>query len=109
MDTQRTPRINSRAKGKVGELELAHFLIEHGFDARRGQQRMGSPESPDVLGVPGFHIECKRCEAGSLYHWLEQAVTDAGEKNTPVVMHRRNRQPWVAILRLADFLKLLAR
>ena len=31
----------SRNKGKRGELELAHVLQEHGFDARRGQQFAG--------------------------------------------------------------------
>jgi hypothetical protein len=56
--------------------------------------------------LPGYHIECKRVEAGNLYNWLAQAKRDAGKK-VPVVMHKRNRQEWVAILPLGDFLAIL--
>lgn len=99
--------MNSRAKGKGGELELAAVLRDRGFDgARRGQQYHGGGDSPDVVGIPGVHVECKRVEAGNLYTWLDQAIRDAGA-NLPVVAHRRNRREWVAILRLEDFLNLV--
>jgi hypothetical protein len=101
-------RINSRAKGKTGELELAAFLRERGYEARRGQQFHGGADSPDVIGLPGVHVECKRVEAGNLYAWLDQAIGDAGA-NTPIVCHRRSRREWVAILRLDDFLTLFKR
>lgn len=101
--------MNSRAKGKVGELELSAYLRERGFsEARRGVQYSGSGDSPDVVGIPGVHVECKRVESGSLYTWLDQACRDsAGTGRVPVVAHRRNRRQWVAILPLDDFLKLL--
>lgn len=103
-------KINSKKKGSRGELELVHFLRECGFDARRGQQFKGTPDSPDVvsdkLSRVGLHIECKRVEAGNLYNWLDQAKADAGEK-TPVVMHRRNNRDWVAILDLDSFLRFI--
>jgi Holliday junction resolvase len=99
-------KINSRAKGARGELELAAVLKEYGYEARRGQQFSGGSDSPDVVtDLPGIHIECKRVEAGNLYNWLEQAQRDAKGK-TPVVMHRRTRKDWVCILTLEDFLKL---
>ena len=42
--------INSKKKGKVGELEIANILKnEYGLNARRGQQFSGSPDSPDVI------------------------------------------------------------
>lgn len=100
--------INSRNKGKVGELELAAVLKEHGFEARRGQQYSGGDTSQDLIhDIPGVHIECKRVEAGNLYTWLAQAIRDAAAGKMPVVMHRRNRQEWVAVMRLEDFLKLV--
>ena len=100
--------MNSRAKGKAGELELAKFLREHGFDeARRGVQYSGGGDSPDVVGLPGFHIECKRTERGSLYDWLAQATRDAAADRVPTVAHRKSRQEWVAILRLEDFLDIV--
>lgn len=98
--------INSRAKGKAGELELAAFLRSFGYEARRGQQFSGGSDSPDVVtSLPGVHLECKRVEKGSLYEWLDQAIRDAGS-NVPVVAHRRSRSEWVAILRLEDLLNL---
>lgn len=97
--------INSRRKGKGGELELAKFLREYGYgEARRGVQYKGGQDSPDVVGVPGLHLEGKRVEAGNLYTWLAQAASDAAPGNTPVVAHRKDRRPWVAILTLDDFL-----
>ncbi len=100
--------MNSRTKGKNGELELAAFLREHGFEARRGQQFSGGGDSPDVVhNIPGVHLECKRVEQGNLYDWMAQAIRDANPADIPVVAHRRNRRDWVAILPLENLLDLL--
>lgn len=103
--------LNSRDKGQRGELELARYLQERGHTgARRGQQFKGGIDAPDVCGLPGFHIECKRVEeraSGSVYGWLEQAERDADGKAVPIVVHRRNRKPWVVILTLEDFLTII--
>lgn len=104
-------KINSREKGKRGELELAKYLREHGYDARRGVQYKGGPDSKDVVGLPGHHIECKRVEALSVYVALAQAQKDAGAGEVPLVVHRRNGKPnhplpWLAILTLDDYLLL---
>jgi Holliday junction resolvase len=54
----------SRTKGKVGEREVAELLRANGFHAaRRGVQYQGGADSPDVIGLPGFHNEVKRTEA----------------------------------------------
>lgn len=100
----------SRDKGTRGELELAHWFADRGYrDAHRGAQRSGSPDSPDVKipGLERYHIECKRNEALALYPALEQAIRDGGDK-IPVVIHRRNRKEWVAIMRLEDWLEVKA-
>lgn len=101
-------KINSRQKGAAGERELANYLKAHGYEAKRGQQHSGSTDSPDVVGLPGFHIECKRVEAGNLYGWLKQAKRDCG-LNIPLVIHRRNGHGWVVILELDEFLPLIRR
>lgn len=98
--------MNSRQKGKRGELELSRFLRDRGYDARRGVQYKGGTDSPDVVGLSGVHIECKRVERLELYDALDQSRRDAGEGEIPVVMHRRNNCDWVCILRLDDFLRL---
>lgn len=97
-----------RNKGARGERELAAWLRERGYTAHRGQQFSGSPESPDVVcpDVP-FHFECKRTERIRLYDAMSQAIADAGDK-IPVVAHRRNRDDWLAVLRLEDLIALLS-
>lgn len=105
--------INSRAKGKTYELEIAASIREAGFEARRGVQYCGGSDSPDVIGLPGFHVECKRVEAGNLYQWMDQASRDAGKSASgagapmPVVAHRRSRRESLAVLRWSDFLTLV--
>ncbi len=99
--------MNSRSKGKRGELEAAKEWVRvMGGTARRGQQFSGGQESPDVISShETLHLEVKRCEAGNPYRWMEQAVRDAGDK-TPLVLHRRNGQPWLVMVRLDDVPRL---
>ena len=100
--------MNSRNKGKAGELELAKFLRDHGIGARRGQQFSGGTDSPDVVtDLTNVHFECKRVEAGNVHNWMEQAKRDAGGWRLPIVAHRKNRTEWLATLRLEDLLTLL--
>ena len=105
--------MNSRQKGKAGELELAKYLRERGFSsAARGQQFRGGADSPDVVGLPGHHIECKRVEALSLYAAYAQACRDAKEGAVPLVVHRKNGKPhhplpWLAILSLDAYMALI--
>lgn len=101
--------MNSRSKGKRGELELAAYLREHGVEARRGQQFAGGTNSPDVVtSLDGVHFECKRTERTDLYGWMAQATADAGSK-LPVVAHRKNNGEWLAVLPLDKLLELLKR
>ena len=57
--------MNSRRKGKRGELCVAHFLKENfGLNARRGQQYCGANGDADVVGgFPNTHCEVKFVES----------------------------------------------
>lgn len=99
--------MNSNRKGKVFEREIARFLKGLGYDARRGQQYKGGSDSPDVLGLPGFHIECKRTERLQLYEALKQSERDCGLDETPIVIHRRNGERSVVIMYLDDFMEVI--
>lgn len=102
-------RINSCEKGKVGEREFAAVLRGLGFEARRGRQFSGSPDSPDVVtSVEGIHFEVKRTEKLQLFGALKQAEHDAGA-SIPVVAHRKNRTPWVLILKMEDIPEFIKR
>lgn len=97
----------SRDKGGRGEREFAAFICDHGYEAHRGRQYCGSPDSPDVVSsVSGVSFEVKRTERLYLWAALQQAHEDAPDDAIPVVAHRSNRRPWVVILTAADFLKL---
>lgn len=98
--------MNSRNKGKRGELSLAKELRLLGYDARRGQQYCGANGDADVLGVPGIHIECKYTERLKLYDAYTQSVHDAKGGEVPVVMHRKNHCQWLVTLNLVDFIDM---
>lgn len=99
--------MNSRVKGAAGERELSAKLREYGFDCRRGQQYHGGEDSPDVVGLPGIHIECKRVERLNIEAAMAQSRRDAeGTSDVPVVMHRRNREGWKVTMDLDDFMNL---
>lgn len=99
--------VHSKNKGAGGERELAKEVGRlFRCAARRGQQFCGGPDSPDIVtSLSGIHFESKRTERFKLYQALDQAIRDAGDK-IPVVCHRPNRRPWVAIVRLDDLPRL---
>lgn len=98
--------MNSRKKGKTGELELANILKTYGFDCRRGQQYCGANGDADVIGLPGIHIECKRVETLNVSQAMRQAQKDARDEEMPVVMHRKNRERWLVTMTLEDWMEL---
>ena len=71
--------MNSRNKGKRGERQWRDELRSHGYQARRGQQFSGSPDSPDVVcdGLPWIHFEVKAVERLNIEQAMEQARRDA--------------------------------
>lgn len=98
--------MNSRAKGKRAELELAKLLRGYGFkDARRGQQFSGI-EGEDVVGLPMLHIECKNVQQLNLREAMAQSERDAKEGQIPVVMHKKDRKPWLVTINLEDFIRM---
>ena len=98
--------MNSKAKGGRGERELAAELRGYGYDAQRGQQFQGGVDSPDVKGLPGIHIECKRVENLNIHKAYAQAVRDAAGQKIPAVFHRRNREKWMVTMSLEDFMEI---
>ena len=98
--------MNSRRKGKEGELSLAKKLREYGYDARRSQQYAGINGDADVVGLPNIHIECKRVERLNIYDAIAQSQRDARDGELPVVMHRKNHSDWLVTMTLDDWIQL---
>ena len=60
--------MNSRRKGKTGELHLVKKLKEYGYDVRRGQQYSGANGDADVVGIDHLHIEVKYMPCPFTFH-----------------------------------------
>ena len=103
--------VNSRQKGKRGELDWRDVLRKHGYpNARRGQQFSGTETTEDVVGGPvGFHCEVKDRKAHNVWNAMQQAEHDSGGRAVPYVAMRSPRKPWLVVLRAEDFLALLAK
>lgn len=100
----------SQVKGRAGEQELARLLRSHGYEIERGGC-LSFGERPDLMGLPGIHVEVKRTERLNLDAAMAQSVRDAARfgDGAPAVFHRRNRQPWMVTMRLDDWLRLYER
>lgn len=88
-------------------MELVRLLQEHGYPVEPGEA-MSFGEVPDLVGLPGVHIEVKRGERLNVGEAMAQAIRDAErfQDGVPVLFHRRNRQPWLVTMRLEDWIKL---
>lgn len=99
--------MNSKRKGKAGELEFSRLCREQGYDCRRTAQYCGNTgDAADVTGLPGIHVEVKRVERLNVSEAMGQAIRDARPGEIPVVAHRRDRHPWLVTMRLEDWFEL---
>ena len=98
--------MNSRNKGKRGELELANLLKTYGYDTRRGEQYSGINGDADVVGLPGIHLEVKRVEKLNIDNAIDQSIRDARYGEKPTVMHRKNGKQWLVTMPLIDWMDM---
>ena len=96
-------------KGADGEKELTSILRRAGYPVSWGGNKTYGAV-PDVSGLPGIHIECKRVEALNVGKAMDQAERDADrfQDGSPAVFHRKNKSPWLVTMKLSDWLPLYA-
>ncbi len=99
----------SRRKGVTGELEVARIFQTAGFDCNRVPNSGALRIKGDLYGDLPIHVEVKRTERASVWEWIKQATDEAPQGVTPVVVFRRARSEWQAVLPLADLVELLAK
>ena len=99
---------SAQAKGRRAEIELAAYLREHGLTDAKPGNPLNYGKQPDITGISGLHIECKRHEKIELNKWYAQAAADAErmQDGKPVVIFRQNRRQWMIVLALEDFIAL---
>jgi hypothetical protein len=99
--------VNSRAKGKRGELEfIQRHLLPHWPEAKRNIDQFGD-DKRDCLEVAGVHWQIKRVERLNIWKAMDQARDEAAEHDLPVVAHRINRMPWLCTLEADELIPLL--
>ena len=82
-------------------------MNKYGIRARPGDP-VSYGSTPDITGMPGIHIECKRNERLNIHDAMKQADRDAEKfkDGLPAVFHRKNRTPWLITLKLTDFMEV---
>lgn len=89
-----------KQKGSAGEYEMIAKLT---FWARQVQVPLTLTRNleqvreggADINGVAGLEIEVKRVEANGINQWWDQVCRAAAKTGkTPMLCHRKNRQPW---------------
>lgn len=100
------PRASQR-KGRRAEIELCKILKRHGVETVRPGKPLNFGKEPDVVGLPGIHVEVKRREHVELSTALRQAKEDATYfGGLPAVFHRGNREKWRVTMDLEDWIAL---
>jgi len=96
-----TKRINSRAKGAIGEREFCEWLFKQGLTKGIAKRNLEQVRSGGIDVIPEDHpfaYEVKRVEkmTNNTYDkWWHKAVIDCRPHNRePVVAFRRNDEYW---------------
>lgn len=96
-----------RQRGASYEREIVSDLADTlGVKTRRNlTQYQVSGEGDLVVG--DYVIECKRRREIAVYKFMEQAEQACSEQQTPIVVMRADGEKSLAMMRWADFMKLL--
>jgi Holliday junction resolvase len=94
-----------RTKGASYEREVVNELRDLlGPVVRRCWER--ASEKGHDIDLPGFAVECKRYAKIAVHAWMDQAVEQARNGDTPLVIMRADRKESLVLMRLTDWVKL---
>lgn len=103
-------KINSKNKGKRGELYVVSRFKENGFACRRTSQYCGKTgDAQDIEGIDYIHVEVKFVENLNISKAMEQAVRDSlkSDRNAfPTVFHKKSREDLMVTMRFYDWIEL---
>ena len=98
--------LHAQKKGKTAEREVINRIIQPIVDtvcrelsivdipviARNLQQ--SDSGGFDLIGLPWYAIEVKRCETLQLARWWAQTTRQASKNQVPLLIYRQNRKKW---------------
>ena len=93
--------INSRQKGARGERELCKWLMDNlpGVPELSRTLDQARDGGADIMLLPPFAIEVKRCQVIEIEKWWKQAEIQAEQTGRiPLLAYRANRKPWTFCL-----------
>jgi hypothetical protein len=100
----------STEKGRRGEQECVRIAKSFGLDAHRSAQlqagRLPGASDVEIVEAASCHHEVKRDEKMSVDKMVAQATRDANGRR-PVVLWRRNNEPWRADIPMEAYFNLL--
>lgn len=101
--------MNSKRKGKRGELYVVKKFKENGYECNRTAQFKGNTgRADDIEGIDYIHAEVKFVESLNIIKAMEQAKRDcaASDRNAfPVVFHKKNREELLVTMRFDDWIQ----
>lgn len=102
--------MNSKAKGKRGELYVVNKFKEYGYECNRTAQYKGNTgRADDIEGIDYIHCEVKFVENLNISKAIGQAVRDSKESKReafPTVFHKKSREDLLVTMRFEDWIKL---
>lgn len=97
---------NSRQKGAAFERTCANMLFDiTGLEAKRDLEQYRASDHGDLIGVPGWTVECKRYANGVTWKrsWWEQCLSAANAAgNQPVLVYKYDRCPIRCVVKLSS-------
>lgn len=102
--------MNSKQKGKRGELYVVNKFKEYGYDCNRTAQFKGNTgRADDIEGIDYIHVEVKFVESLNISKAMEQAVRDclaSSRQAFPAVFHKKNREDLLVTMQFSTWIKL---
>jgi len=101
--------MNSKRKGKRGELYVVNKFKEYGYECNRTAQFKGNTgRADDIEGIAYIHAEVKFVESLNISKAMEQAIRDCSASTReafPIVFHKKNREELLVTMRFDDWIQ----
>lgn len=103
-------KINSKAKGKRGELYVVNKFKDRGYQCNRTAQFKGNTgRADDIEGIKYIHAEVKFVEKLNISEAMAQAVRDTKESKRevfPTVFHKKNNGKLLVTMQFENWIDL---